>query len=116
MVYAASMDTPQVNRAFAEWTECSVPILCDVTGDVAEAYGVVDEGRPLPARMTFFIESNGRIAHIDRDVSPTSHGSDILHRARLLGLSPIAKLSKLTRATRRLSRRTSAVAVKNLSS
>jgi peroxiredoxin Q/BCP len=108
VVYAASLDTPQVNRAFAEWTDCGVPILCDVTGDVAEAYGVVDEARPLPARMTFFIDRNGRIAHIDREVSPTSHGNDILQRARALGLSPIARLSRMTKAIRRSSRRVSA--------
>lgn len=112
MVYAASLDTPQVNRAFAEWTGCSVPILCDVTGDVAEAYGVIDETRPLPARMTFFIDRNGRIARVDRDVSPTSHGHDIVLHARALGLSPVARLSRLTKAIRRSSRRMSALSNK----
>jgi len=109
LVYAASLDTPQINRAFAEWTNCGVPILCDVTGDVAEAYGVIDEARPLPARVSFYIDRNGRIAQIDREVSPTSHGNDILQHARALGLSPIARLSRLTRASKRLSRRVSAV-------
>lgn len=105
IVYGASRDTPDVNRAFAEWTGCGVPILCDVDGTVAQAYGVIDDTRALPARMTFYIDRKGRIAHIDRDVSPTSHGHDIVQHARALNLSPVAKLSKLTRRMR-TSRRT----------
>jgi peroxiredoxin Q/BCP len=84
--YAASLDTPELNRAFAEWTGSAIPILSDVSGDVARAYGVIDDGRELPARWTFFIGGDGRIAAIDRDVSPTSHGGDIMVRLRELGL------------------------------
>ena len=85
--YAASLDAPDVNRAFAEWTGSAVPILSDVSGDVARAYGVIDDVRELPARWTFFINGDGRIAAIDREVSPTSHGGDILVRLHELGLT-----------------------------
>jgi peroxiredoxin len=53
---------------------------------VARAYGVIDDQRELPARWTFFIDSDGRIAAVDRDVSPTSHGADIVVRLAELGL------------------------------
>jgi peroxiredoxin len=53
---------------------------------VARAYGVIDDQRDLPARWTFFIDGNGRIAAVDRDVSPTSHGADIIVRLGELGL------------------------------
>jgi peroxiredoxin len=53
---------------------------------VARAYGVIDDQRDLPARWTFFIDGNGRIAAVDRDVSPTSHGADIVLRLGELGL------------------------------
>lgn len=107
--YAISRDTPEVNRRFAEWTCCPVPILSDVDGEAARAYGVIDEMRPLPARMTFFIDAKGRIARVDRDVSPTSHGQDIVQHARALGLAPIAlRMSRLSRKIRGISRRTAA--------
>ena len=86
--YAASLDTAELNRAFADFTGSRFPILCDVEGDVARAYGVIDEQRDLPARWTFFIDSDGRIAAVDRDVSPTSHGADIVVRLAELGLHP----------------------------
>jgi thioredoxin-dependent peroxiredoxin len=79
-----------VSRAFAEWTGSTVPLLSDVTGEVARAYGVIDEMRELPARWTFFIGPDGRIAGVDRDVSPTSHGGDILVRLHELGLRAAA--------------------------
>jgi peroxiredoxin len=82
-----SLDTPEMNRAFAEWTGSRVPLLCDVDSEVARAYGVVDDLRPLPSRWTFFIGRDARIAAIDRDVSPTSHGADIVVRLRELGLA-----------------------------
>lgn len=82
-----SLDTPEMNRAFAEWTGSGVPLLSDVDSEVARAYGVVDDMRPLPARWTFFIGRDARIAAIDRDVSPTSHGADIVVRLRELGLA-----------------------------
>ena len=62
--YAASLDTPELNRAFAGFTGSRFPILCDVAGDVARAYGVIDDQRELPARWTFFIDSDGRIAAV----------------------------------------------------
>lgn len=99
--YAASRDTVEANRAFADWTGCGVPILCDVDGEVARAYGVIDEVRTLPARVTFFIDTKGRIARVDREVSPTSHGHDIVQHARALGLAPVAaRLSRLSRGSR----------------
>jgi len=48
---------------------------------------VIDDVRQLPARWTFFIGGDGRIAAIDREVSPTSHGGDILVRLHELGLT-----------------------------
>jgi len=105
--YAASRDAPEVNKEFAEWTGCGVPILCDVAGDVAQAYGVIDETRPTPARMTFYIDTKGRIAHVDREVSPTSHGADIVQQARALRLLPAARISRMSKRLRRLTARRS---------
>ena len=88
--FAASLDTPEVNRAFAEWTGAAVPILCDTDGEVARAYGAMDEDLGVPSRWTFFIDRYGRIVDVDREVSPTSHGADLLARVQSLGMARAA--------------------------
>lgn len=88
--FAASLDKPEVSRAFAEWTGAGLPILSDADGEVARAYGAFDEEHGTAARWTFFIGSNGRILFVDREVSPTSHGGDILARVQELGMAAAA--------------------------
>lgn len=88
--FAASSDEPKVSRAFAEWTQAGLPILSDVDGEVACAYGAFDEERGVAARCTFFISRDGRILEVDREVSPTSHGGDILARVQALGMARAA--------------------------
>ncbi len=85
--FAASLDQPAVSRAFAEWTGTGLPVLSDAGGEVARAYGVFDEELGLASRWTFFIGRDGRILFIDREVSPTSHGGDLLARVRELGMA-----------------------------
>jgi thioredoxin-dependent peroxiredoxin len=88
--FAASLDRPEVNRAFAEWTGAGLPILCDVDGEVARAYGVYDEELGTASRWTYFIGRDGRIVSVDREISPTSHGEDLLARVRTLGMAAAA--------------------------
>lgn len=76
-----------MSRAFAEWTGTGLPILSDMDGETARAYGAFDEERGTPARCTFFIGRDGRLLAVDREVSPTSHGGDILARIQDLGLA-----------------------------
>jgi peroxiredoxin Q/BCP len=85
--FAASLDKTEVSRAFAEWTGVGLPILSDEDGEVARAYGVFDEELGTAARWTFFIGGNGRILFVDREVSPTSHGGDVLARVQELGMA-----------------------------
>jgi thioredoxin-dependent peroxiredoxin len=88
--FAASLDEPKVSRAFAEWTRVGLPVLSDADGEVARAYGVFDEELGLASRWTFFIGRDGRILSIDREVSPTSHGGDLLARVQELGMAAAA--------------------------
>ena len=57
--FAASCDTPDINRDFAKSLKLDYPILSDPEKTVASAYGVVHEGRSLPERWTFFIGTDG---------------------------------------------------------
>ena len=77
--YAISLDPPETMRDFAASLGIDYPILSDPDGAVARAYGVL--GRTgFPGRTTFFIGSDGRILHIDRQVRLRDHGRDITDR------------------------------------
>jgi peroxiredoxin Q/BCP len=82
-----SLDPPERNRAFAESVGAGFPLLSDPDGKVARAYGVATEGRRYARRWTFFIDGTGIIRHIDRDVTPSSHGSDLVRMLDSLGLT-----------------------------
>jgi peroxiredoxin Q/BCP len=53
---------------------------------VAEAYGVVDADRPFASRWTFYIGVDGRIAFIDKDVLPATHGQAVVAKLAELGV------------------------------
>jgi peroxiredoxin Q/BCP len=82
--FAASVDSAETNRRFAESLGLSYPILSDATKEVARAYGVLSASG-YASRWTFYIGADGRILDIDTKVSAASHGRDI-----------VAKLTELT--------------------
>lgn len=75
-VFAASGDSVETNREFAESMGIGFPILSDPDGTVARAYGVLGP-LGLPSRWTVYIGVDGRILDIDRSVHTGSHGADI---------------------------------------
>lgn len=83
----ASTDSPEDNRAFAQENDASFPILSDPDGSVSAAYGVL---RPdgLARRHTFYIDPDGRIARIDRDVDPRTAGAQLVANLRDLEAPP----------------------------
>ena len=78
------MDPLDVVKKFADSLSADYPILSDPDKKVARSYGVVHEGRELPERWTFFIDKDGRIVYIDRQVNPASHGQDVVKRLKEL--------------------------------
>ncbi|NQT39961.1 MAG: redoxin domain-containing protein, partial [Planctomycetes bacterium] len=46
--FTASCDTVEVNTRFGKSLKIDFPILSDPQGTTARAYGVVDDGRPVP--------------------------------------------------------------------
>jgi peroxiredoxin Q/BCP len=82
--FAASVDSADTNRRFAESLGLVFPILSDLTKEVARAYGVLGSSG-FASRWTFYIGADGRILDIDTKVSAASHGRDI-----------VAKLTQLT--------------------
>ncbi len=84
--YAASTDTPEKNKRFAESLDADFPILSDPSGDVAEAYGVRMPLIGTASRWTFYIGKDGRILDIDRKVSAASHGGDVAAKLAALDI------------------------------
>ena len=85
--FTASCDTVDLNTKYASELKLDYPILSDPEKKVAQAYGVVHEGRAVPERWTFFILKNGKIAHIDKSVKTGSHGTDIAAKLDELGVA-----------------------------
>ncbi len=64
--FAASVDTPEDNKKFAESLGLDFPILSDPGKQVATAYGVVTPERQFAQRWTFYIGVDGKILYIDK--------------------------------------------------
>ncbi len=82
--FAASVDDAETNKKFAESLELDYPILSDPDKKVAEAYGVLRSG--YAARHTVYIGTDGKVLHVDREVSPATSGEDIAARLEKLGV------------------------------
>lgn len=81
----ASTDSLEDNTAFATKNDASFPILADTERSVSAAYGVLGGGG-FASRTTFYIDPDGRIARIDRDVNPRTAGADLVADLEALGV------------------------------
>ena len=85
--FAASVDTPEDNRKFAESLGLDYPILSDPGKQVASSYGVVTPERQLAYRWTFYIGVDGKILAVDRKVSTATAGQDVVVKLGELGIA-----------------------------
>jgi len=81
----ASVDSPDDNRGFAEKNGASFPILSDPDKTVSAAYGVLSD-RGFANRWTFYIDPEGVISRIDKDVKPMTAGEDLVASLDALGV------------------------------
>ena len=72
-----SVDTLEDNTRFAKEHEADYPILSDVTKEIANKYGVLMSAG-FAKRWTFYIAPDGKILHIDKAVSPSTSGPDMV--------------------------------------
>jgi peroxiredoxin Q/BCP len=87
-MFAASVDSQDVNARFAESLELPYPILSDPSRDVARAYGVLSRSG-FASRWTFYIGADGRILAIDKQVHAASHGSAVVAKLAELGVTQL---------------------------
>jgi peroxiredoxin Q/BCP len=86
-LFAASVDTLEDITKFAEKLGVDFPLLSDATREVAKAYGVVQDDRSFPRRWTFYIGVDGKILHIDKNVSPSTAGGVVAQKLAELGVA-----------------------------
>lgn len=84
MLYA-SLDDAEKNAAFAEALGAVHPVVSDPDGVSARRYGVVALGGLYARRWTFYIDAEGILRHVDREVTPTTAGRDMVRRLESLG-------------------------------
>jgi peroxiredoxin Q/BCP len=78
--FAASVDPVETITKFAKSLDADYPMLADVDGSVAKAYGVVSPDRQYPQRWTFYIGADGKILYVDRAVKPAGAGAEVARR------------------------------------
>lgn len=75
--FMASVDTPERNLEFAQVTEADFPLLSDPDRTAANAYGVLN-ARGTANRWTFYIGPDGTIRYIEKSVTATTAGEQVL--------------------------------------
>lgn len=85
--FTVSVDQPADNMKFAEKYGFAFPVLSDPTMDTAKAYGVMMANRPLANRWTFYIDKDGMIKEIDKQIKTDKAGVDMAGKIKTLGLS-----------------------------
>ncbi|MBX3708090.1 MAG: redoxin domain-containing protein [Pseudomonadales bacterium] len=84
--FMASVDPLEDNTRFAESTGADFPLLSDPSRDVARAFGVLNP-MGFASRHTVYIDVDGRVAAIDRNVRPASSAEDMAAKLAELGVA-----------------------------
>jgi thioredoxin-dependent peroxiredoxin len=85
--FTASVDPPEKNKKFAESVGADYPILSDADGEVARAYGVTGVVQKFASRWTFYIDKDGKILYIDKNVKTSTHADDVASKLKELGVA-----------------------------
>jgi len=75
--FMASTDNVETAVAFAEQNNANFPILADASQSVGDAYGVLGSAG-MAKRWTFYIDAEGVVTKIDKDVNPRTAGRELL--------------------------------------
>jgi peroxiredoxin Q/BCP len=86
-ILGVSLDDVESHKAFAENHGLPFPLLADVDGDAATAYGVKTRmlGMEVAKRQTFIIAPDGTIAKHYEKVDPSEHSRQVLADLETLG-------------------------------
>ena len=84
--FTASVDKPEENKKFADQLDADYPILSDPDKSVARAYGVLRPDGGFTNRWTFYIDKEGVIKDIDKQVKVQTAAEDLCAKVKELGL------------------------------
>ena len=76
--FMASIDTIEDNTAFAAEHQASFPILADPKKSMCDSYGVLSQGG-YARRWTYYIDAEGIIRKIDKEVNPRTAGAQLVN-------------------------------------
>jgi len=76
VVLGVSMDDEASHKKFTEKYGLPFQLLADTDGTITKAYDV--EGSGYAKRVTYIIDGNGKITHVDASVNTANHAQDIL--------------------------------------
>ena len=79
---AVSTDSVESHREFADKHGLHFPLLADVKGELAGAFGVLERG--MAQRTTFVLDRDGRLARAFLEVTPRGHAQQVLNFVRTL--------------------------------
>ena len=83
--FMASTDSLEDNTAFAQKNEASFPILSDPGKEMTSAFGVLSPSG-YAKRWTYYIDTDGTVVQIDKDVDPRTAGEDLVENLAALGV------------------------------
>jgi len=84
--FMASVDSLEDNIAFAESTEADFPLLSDPSKEVAKAYDVL-AFYGYPKRHTIYIDKQGKVLMVDRDINSATSAEDMAANLEKLGIA-----------------------------
>lgn len=76
VVLGVSKDDQASHQQFTQKYNLNFPLLADTDGSLISAYDV--DGGGYAKRVTYVIDGNGKIAHVDSSVNTGTHASDVL--------------------------------------
>jgi peroxiredoxin Q/BCP len=82
--FMVSVDPLEENARFAQAMKADFPLLSDPTRDTARAYGVLHQER-FAFRTSFYIDPDGKILRIDRNIDPATAAQDVARTLDELG-------------------------------
>ena len=88
-----SLDDPEKNKEFAESVGARFVLLSDPGKQSAERFGVLAVGGFFARRWTFYLDGEGIIRSIDKDVDTATHGEDVVRELDRLGFPRVAPSS-----------------------
>lgn len=84
--FMASVDPLDDNKGFAAKHGADFPLLSDPEKTTAASYGVLHE-KGFSVRHTFYIDLDGKISAIDREVNPATSAEDMAAMLEKLGVA-----------------------------